>query len=236
MFHVKHTITEGIVSRETLRRVETQFEQNRGQIGEYISRVLYWNKRVNIVSRDLSPDDLRKHVYHSLMIQYSSSWENENLHLVDAGSGGGLPGIPLAMISKNQFELVDVVEKKMMACRDIVRGLGLKNVKSKHQSISDVEIESPFLFISKHAFKLVDFINLTRGQSYKAAIFLKGDDYMNEIQECGIPLELEVIKLSDYHSDEFFVGKYVITLHNPHEKSRTQASDSSDASIQAQAY
>ncbi len=233
MFHVKHKIIEGIVSRETLSRVEAQFEQNRGQIGEYISKLLYWNKRVNLVSRDLSPDDLRKHIYHSLMIQYSSLWENENLHFVDAGSGGGLPGIPLAMVSTNQFELVDVVEKKMMACRDIVRGLGLKNVKSKHQSISDVKKDRPFLFISKHAFKLFDFINLTKGQSYRAVIFLKGDDYMNEIKECETPLELEVIKLTDYHNDEFFVGKNVITLHNPHEKSRTQASDSSDAAIQA---
>jgi len=233
MFHVKHTITEGIVSRETLSQVGAQFEQNKGQIGEYISKLLYWNKKVNLVSRDLSPDDLLKHVYHSLMIQYSSLWENECLHLVDAGSGGGLPGIPLAMVSTNQFELVDVVEKKMMACRDIVRGLGLKNVRSKHQSISQLDIHRSFLYVSKHAFKFTEFIRMTQGQSFKAAIFLKGDDYLNEIKECEIPLYLEIIKLSDYHSDEFYVGKNVITLHNPHEKSRTQASDSSDAAIQA---
>ena len=233
MFHVKHSISSGIVSRETLDLVESQFDKNKGQFGEYISKLLYWNKRVNLVSRDLSPDDLRFHVKHSLMVQYSSSWINNGLKAFDAGSGGGLPGIPLAMVTSNEYELVDVVEKKMMVCRDIVRSLGLKNVRSRHRSIEENSEAESFVYISKHAFKMSDFILLTEGQPYKAAIFLKGDDYLKELSECQVPLTLEVIKLSDYHSDAFYTGKNVITLFNPYEKSRTEASDSSDASVPA---
>jgi len=233
MFHVKHNIRTGIVSRETLDLVEDQFGKYRGKFGEYISKLLYWNKRVNLVSRDLSPDDLRFHVKHSLMIQYSSSWLCEGLKVIDAGSGGGLPGIPLAMVSSNDYELVDVVEKKMMACKDVVRNLGLKNVKTSHRSIEQNYGSDLFVYVTKHAFKLSDFVSLTEGQPFTAAIFLKGDDYLSELSECQIPLTLEVIKLSDYHSDEFYTGKNVITLFNPHEKSRAEASDSTDTSVQA---
>lgn len=236
MFHVKHTISSGIVSRETLGLVEAQFEEKRGQFDEYISKLLYWNKRVNLVSRDLSPDDLRIHVMHSLMIQYSSSWKGSGLHVVDAGSGGGLPGIPLSMTTTNVYELVDVVEKKIMACKDIVRGLGIKNVKAKHQSIEKIGGEAPYVYVSKHAFKLSDFVSLTEGQVYTSAIFLKGDDFLSELAECNSPLTLEVIKLSDYHRDAFYTGKNVITLFNPNEKSRAKASDSIDASVQTKAH
>lgn len=236
MFHVKHTISSGIVSRETLDLVEDQIKNSRGQFGEYISKLLYWNKRVNLVSRDLSPDDLMLHVKHSLMIQYSSSWVNTGKHIIDAGSGGGLPGIPLAMATSNEYELVDVVEKKMMACRDIIRGLGLNNVKAKHRSIENDTGLNTLIYVSKHAFKLSDFIRMTEGQTYSSAIFLKGDDYLTELSECQIPLTLEVIRLSDYHSDSFYKGKNVITLINPYEKSRTEASDFTDASIQTKAH
>ncbi len=232
MFHVKHTISTGSVSRETLELVESQIAENRGLISEYISKLLYWNKRVNLVSRDLSVELIGKHVAHSLMIQYSSVWNNDASLIVDAGSGGGLPGIPLAMVSGNQFELVDIVEKKMMACKDIVRSIGVRNVKTKHSSIEQIVHSVPFLYVTKHAFKLNDFLQLTEGQNYSAAIFLKGDDYESELNECESSLMLEVIKLSDYHSDIFYAGKNVVTLFNPHEKPRTQASDSSDASVE----
>lgn len=236
MFHVKHAISSGIVSRETLDLVEDQIKNSRGQFGEYISKLLYWNKRVNLVSRDLSPDDLMLHVKHSLMIQYSSAWVNTGKYIVDAGSGGGLPGIPLAMISTNEIELIDVVEKKTMACKDIIRGLGLNNVKAKHRSIENRTELNTFMYVSKHAFKLSDFIRMTEGQTYTTAIFLKGDDYLTELSECQVPLTLEVIKLSDYHSDSFYTGKNVITLFNPYEKSRAEASDSSNASVKAEAH
>jgi 16S rRNA (guanine527-N7)-methyltransferase len=218
MFHVKHELVDANVSRETLVEVEKQFADNKGKIGEYISKLLYWNKRVNLVSRDLSVADLNYHVIHSLMIQYSSVWRKEGLRVIDAGSGGGLPGIPLAMMTNNQIQLVDVVEKKMMACKDISRFLGLKNVSTKHSSIEYIDTPDSFVYVTKHAFKIRDFLSLTAGQNYSSAIFLKGDDYQSEISECEQPLRLDVIKLSDYHSDAFFNGKNVITLFNPNEK------------------
>jgi 16S rRNA (guanine527-N7)-methyltransferase len=221
MFHVKHNVIKGNVSRETLDTVHLEYERFEEKFNSYSDLLLSWNKKVNLVSRDLTKSELKKHIYHSLMIQYSSRWIDKSLSVIDAGSGGGLPGIPLAIVSENNYRLIDIVEKKMMVCRDIVRQLGLKNVRCEHANIESVDLDTECVYVTKHAFKLKDFIQLTSGQQYECAIFLKGEDYIDELADCEAPLILEVINLSDYHTDVFFKGKFVITLYNPHEKSGT---------------
>jgi 16S rRNA (guanine527-N7)-methyltransferase len=230
MFHVKHTIVHANVSRETLAIVEDVMINHRSKLEEYADKLLEWNKRVNLISRDIDRNELIKHIHHSLMIMYSSAWVNSDVVIVDAGSGGGLPGIPLGIVSGNSVRLVDIVEKKMLACKDMIRGLKLSNVKTVHGTIAEISIND-FIYVTKHAFKIADFINITDRQNYSAAIFLKGDDYIHELTECTIPLSIEIIQLDQLHDDKFYKGKCIVTLRKLNEKPGTSSTDSTFASI-----
>jgi 16S rRNA (guanine527-N7)-methyltransferase len=234
MFHVKHTIVHTNVSRETLVIVEDALSKHRSRLEEYADKLLEWNKRVNLISRDINRGDLINHIHHSLMIMYSSAWVNKDLVIVDAGSGGGLPGIPLGIVSNNSIRLIDVVEKKMLACKDIIRGLKLSNIHTLHGNIAELS-ENDFVYVTKHAFKLADFVKITDRQNYKAAIFLKGDDYIHELAECTIPLSIEVIRLDHIHKEHFYKGKCIITLRKLNEKPGTPSPDFTYASIGSEA-
>lgn len=212
MFHVKHKITQSNVSRETLELVESQKTLFSEQFERFASLILEWNKKINLVSRDIKKDELLNHIHHSLLIQYSKIWHSNYNRVIDAGSGGGLPGVPLSIVSNNEFLLVDIVEKKMLALNQILKALKLSNSNSFHQNISSLKVSQNDIYVSKHAFKLHDFFKLTGGQSYLGAIFLKGDGFFEELKSCEEPLDVEYISIDEIHRDQFYKGKYVISI------------------------
>lgn len=212
MFHVKHKITQSNVSRETLELIESQKILFSEQFERFASLILEWNKKINLVSRDIKKDELLNHIHHSLLIQYSKIWHSGCNRVIDAGSGGGLPGVPLSIVSNTEFLLVDIVEKKMLALNQILKALGLENASSIYQNIKTLEVSESDIYVTKHAFKLADFLKLTNGQSYHGAIFLKGDGFFEELKSCEEPLDIEYIALDEIHKDPFFLGKYVLSI------------------------
>lgn len=211
MFHVKHSVVETDVSRETLSQIEYVWKEFGKSFEAYAEQLLTWNKKVNLMSRGIKRDEVLKHIRHSLWIMASGVWKFGGLKVMDAGSGGGLPGIPLAMCSENSFDLVDIVEKKVLVARQISRTLGLSNVRCHHESIESRMGNSYDLVISKHAFKIADYFDLTNGMGFPA-VFLKGEGFEEELNGVNIPLRIERIKIDRYEKDSFFKGKNVLTL------------------------
>ncbi|HAC16084.1 MAG TPA: hypothetical protein DCE78_09095 [Bacteroidetes bacterium] len=212
MFHVKHRVTASNVSRETLELVENQKMLFNDQFELFTSVILQWNKKINLVSRDVSKSELLLHIHHSLMVQYAKLWDSGCNRVIDAGSGGGLPGVPLSIVSNNEILMVDVVEKKMLALNQIIKSLKIANSRSFHQNIESLSTTEDDLYVSKHAFKLSDFFELTKNQKYLGAIFLKGDGFIKELDLCEQALDVEYIVLDEIHKDPFYKGKYVLSI------------------------
>jgi len=221
MFHVKHSVLEYNVPRETLDRVRLAFDSNRDSLHKFVDELLFWNRKINLVSREINKDEVLKHIEHSLCIMYAPKWMDEGLRIIDAGSGGGLPGVPLAIVSNNTFVMIDLVLKKMMALSQIIKSLGLNNAQAFQEDLRHTNFVETDIVISKHAFKLEEFIKLTSNKSFKQAIFLKGEDFTKELNRCTEELRVEYIPLEKYHVDEFYKGKYVVILNN--EKSGTSS-------------
>src|SRR5699024_9197224 len=113
----QHHITTKDVPRETIDSAHKVYQEYNDQLKLYCDRLLWWNSRVNLVSRNVSRETLHKHILHSLLLGGFSTFQDAGL-VVDAGSGNGLPGIPLSLTNKNQcFVLNDVVTKKCLAMK-----------------------------------------------------------------------------------------------------------------------
>ncbi len=201
------------VSRETLILVDALMDTHREALTTYVDRLMWWNRKVNLVSRDLSREDVLLHVKHSLflapVIQQSPirNW-------VDTGTGGGLPGIPLAIVCKDHhFILNDVVEKKGVVLKDIAAAMSLHNTRVEINDIAAISAEDPFGVVTKHAFKMADLIRRLDGKPWQEMLMLKGSDYTSEINEISErSLTIEATSLEAASPQTFFSGKYLIRI------------------------
>lgn len=209
MFHVKHhQIDRHIVSRETIAAAGNLFETYRSPLAEYLDRLLWWNRRVNLVSRDVSRETLEEHIRHSLLITQFDAYRSAEL-VVDAGTGGGLPGIPLAIASpEKRFILVDKVTKKVLALRDMVRHLGLERVSCEDRPVEKLSVDSAFLLVSKHAFGIDELWKMVNEQPFSSMIFYKGLDFENELEAIEERLRIKSYDLSE--GSEYYRGKALV--------------------------
>jgi len=164
------------VSPDIYKKTKEIFQQYNDKLQEYIDLLLWWNERINLVSRSVSRsrETLREHVIHSLLPVSMGILKNGEI-IVDAGTGGGLPGIPLAISSPGiQFVLNDIVIKKTVAVMDMARTLKLENVEIFSASIEEFNSKNPFLLISKHAFQIDDLYKMVEDKPVKKLIFYKG--------------------------------------------------------------
>lgn len=206
MEHFK--ITHHTVSRETFNETDRLFENHSSRLEKYLDQLLWWNQRVNLVSRNVSRETVLKHIRHSLLLSQFETFQSASV-IVDAGTGGGLPGIPLAITHTNkEFILNDIVSKKCLATKQMIQKLELKNVGTIDGLIENIEQESSFLLISKHAFKINDLYEMTAHLPWNNIVFYKGLNFEDELEGIKDSLKIKVYDLSE--ESEFYEDKALV--------------------------
>lgn len=198
------------VSRETFKLTNQLISEFSNELEEYLNQLLWWNKRVNLVSRDVSRETVWNHIRHSLLLSQFEVFKTAKI-IVDAGTGGGLPGLPLAITHhQKHFVLNDLVTKKCLAMKQIAKKLGLENIGIIDGSIEDFSHDDPFLLTSKHAFKINELFKMTSSLPWKNMVFYKGLNFKEELED--LPKSLE-IKIYDFSSgSEFYRGKGLVIV------------------------
>jgi len=175
-----------------------------------------WNAKINVISRKDMEAFYTHHVLHSLGIAKVQPFQSK-AKILDIGTGGGFPGIPLAILFPDcNFYLVDSIAKKIKVVQEVTNALGLKNVKSEHIRAEKVKGEYDFI-VSRAVTKMDDFTKWTRNkiakkQNHKLAngiLYLKGGDLTEELQ--NFP-KATLYNLSDYFKEEFFETKKVVHI------------------------
>ena len=175
----------------------------------------HWNNQINVISRKDIDQLYERHVLHSLGIAKIISFLPGE-KVLDVGTGGGFPGIPLAILfPETQFYLVDSIGKKIKVVQEVASALGLHNVKAAHLRAEQVDEKFDFV-VSRAVTRLKEFYPWVKGKFNKQSknklpngiLYLKGGDLEQEIAESG--LFVQQFNLKDYFREEFFDTKQVI--------------------------
>ncbi len=175
-----------------------------------------WNAKINVISRKDIDELYTRHVLHSLGIAKIIEFRPGS-RIMDVGTGGGFPGIPLAILHPEvDFYLIDVIAKKIKVVNEVVAGLGLKNVKAEQKRAELVKQEFDFI-VSRAVTNMPDFVNwvedkVAKKQHHELAngiLYLKGGDLTEELT--AFPKATQY-NLSDFFTDEFFETKKVVHL------------------------
>jgi 16S rRNA (guanine527-N7)-methyltransferase len=189
--------------------------QQRAQIEQLPELYNLWNSQINVISRKDIDLLYERHVLHSAGIAKVMPFlPGENV--LDVGTGGGFPGIPLAILfPETRFYLVDSIGKKIKVVQEVAKGLGLTNVRASHLRAEQVDEKFDFV-VSRAVTQLKDFYPWVRGKFNKESkntlpngiLYLKGGDLEQEIKESG--LKVKQYYLKEYFTEEFFETKQVI--------------------------
>lgn len=195
-------------------RLTDKQKQQFAQLGELYAT---WNAQINVISRADIDNLYEKHILHSLAIAKVVDFKDFT-EILDVGTGGGFPGIPLAILYPNcQFVLVDSIGKKIKVVNEITSALGLENIKAEQMRAELVEGEFDFV-VSRAVTRLLPFygwvkgkININNYNKYKNGIlYLKGGDLKEELKELG--KKSRVFEISEYFEEEFFETKMVVHI------------------------
>lgn len=207
-----HRINEKDVSRETLEYVSSLLEGYDQKLNEYTEMLLWWNQKINLLSGGVTKTEIEKHVVHSLFLSICATIPKKN-EIADIGTGGGLPGIPLAIcFPDKKFHLIDRVSKKTAVCHDIAKQLQLNNVEVHTTDLKLFHVERSVSWVSKHAIKLEELISATKNQEWDTAYFLKGEDFKEELNSVDVPLKIISYSIDSCLSDPFYKGKKVLQI------------------------
>ena len=201
------------VSRETFEKTSALIEQNVDLLDSLIKKWMWWNRSVNLFSRNTDEAQLEKHIYHSLLLVFVTDVPDCDT-VIDAGTGGGLPGLPMAAASREkEFVLVDKVQKKCLAIRDIVRSLRLSNASVIHSDISRIRDRFPARIVSKHAFPVKKLLEHLQEKDWKEIAMLKGSEVTSEIDADMTRHFLFSFRTFDHMRDPFFDNRGILLIH-----------------------
>ena len=192
-------------------------EEQREQFAALYDLYTDWNSKINVISRKDITNLYEHHVLHSLAIAKAIQFRPET-EVMDLGTGGGFPGIPLAiMFPDARFHLVDSIGKKVKVATEIDQSVGLKNVTTRHCRAEDEKKKFDFI-VSRAVMPLADLIKIVRKNirkeqknSYPNGILcLKGGDLSREL--APFKHKAEVIDLNNYFNEEYFDTKKLVYI------------------------
>ena len=175
-----------------------------------------WNSKINVISRKDIDQLYVKHVLHSLAIAKIQKFE-PGTYVLDVGTGGGFPGIPLAILFPDtRFYLIDVILKKINVVKAVAESLELKNVKAEQIRAENVKGDFDFI-VSRAVTNMPDFVSWIKDKIKKqqkhelknGILYLKGGDLTEELASFPNAIEYNI---SDFFEDDFFETKKVVHL------------------------
>jgi 16S rRNA (guanine527-N7)-methyltransferase len=178
-----------------------------------------WNSKINVISRKDIDYLEERHILHALSIAKIFK-PLKGTTFIDVGTGGGFPGIPLAiMFPDSNFHLVDSIGKKILVVQDIIDKLGLTNVKAEKLRVEELNTKYDFI-ISRAVTELPVFYKWTKNMINKnghnnisnGIIYLKGGDIENEIK--FLKSKTRIFDISDFFSEPFYQTKKIIHIFN----------------------
>ena len=191
-------------------------EQQRGQFAQLEELYGFWNAQINVISRKDIATLYERHILHSLGIAKVIQFK-PGTTVLDVGTGGGFPGIPLAILfPQAHFHLIDSIGKKIKVVQEVTNALKLANVVAEKARAEHVERAAYEFVVSRAVTRLAPFMDWVRhGISPNSfhglkngIIFLKGGDLKDEISEYG--KRVDTFDLADYFKEEFFETKKVL--------------------------
>jgi len=175
-----------------------------------------WNEKINVISRKDIDSLYTKHILHSLGIAKIMKFE-PGATVLDVGTGGGFPGIPLAILfPETRFYLIDVIAKKIKVVQGVAEALELKNVKAEQKRAELVKGDFDFI-VSRAVTNMPDFVSWINDKIKKqhkhtlknGILYLKGGDLAEELKDFP---KATLYDLADHFEDEFFETKKVVHL------------------------
>lgn len=180
-----------------------------------------WNEKINVISRKDIDALYEKHVLHSLALAAICPFD-KGARVVDIGTGGGFPGIPLAIFFPEvEFVLADSIGKKIKVVQEVANGIGLKNVTAIHTRVEDIKDRRFDYAVSRAVAPLNDlwrWVNakLDKGQKGEelpnGLVCLKGGNLTNEIADTGLKRIVQAWSVHDLFPEPFFEEKYVVYI------------------------
>ncbi|MDO9512169.1 MAG: 16S rRNA (guanine(527)-N(7))-methyltransferase RsmG [Bacteroidales bacterium] len=177
-----------------------------------------WNSKINVISRKDADHLYERHILHSLGLAKIIRFK-EGTYVLDVGTGGGFPGIPLAVFFPEvHFTLIDSIGKKIKVVNEVAKALGLNNVEARHQRVQEVNEKFDFV-VSRAVTALPAFLEMTQCLIRRDEInflnngilYLKGGDFSEELYE--LDRRTHVYYLSNYFYEDFFDTKKIVHIY-----------------------
>lgn len=186
------------------------------QIEKLCDLYTFWNEKINVISRKDIDNVFEHHVLHSMAIAKFFEFK-QGSKILDVGTGGGLPGIPLAILfPKVQFTLIDRIAKKITVANNIISELGLDNVSARQQSVEENKEKYDYI-VSRAVTAFPDFHKMVKknvssivnNSLCNGIIYIKGGDFYEEMK--GFK-KYKIFPISAYFDEPFFETKKIIYL------------------------
>ena len=192
-------------------------ETQKKQFTELKEVYTFWNEQINVISRKDLDQFYERHVLHSLAIAKIQSF-NDGSRILDIGTGGGFPGVPLAILFPNcHFVLVDSIGKKIKVVNEVCEALGIKNITTHHSRAEEIKEQFDFI-VSRAVTAMPSFLKWVKGKFKlennnklrNGILYLKGGDLSEEMKT--VKQKVKYHNISRFFDYEFFETKKVVYL------------------------